>query len=125
MSSYTTVKIYVTNLTPQSNHIDILVQCDDKIYIFNNDTYCITDGKITKSYDGVTSITPTFLLTNIVDGDDVTINSKCDYENSYIGKDKRIINTDITLQGNDSQNYNLICNYNTPNKLYLFGDITI
>jgi hypothetical protein len=129
------------------NHIDIyLYNTNNKLYVFNNDTYCIINApfpnKIQKTYNGYTQINTTDLnsylfLTNIAVGDDVKLSDDniWNYDTPNIGEDIHITSTKkIKLYGDDAEDYNLIYNFidkppvsnpsdNSQSKVYLSGDI--
>ena len=115
------------------NHIDIFLYYDSKIYCFNNDTYCIINGKFSKIYDGKSSFEylPSsnqniLTLTNILNEDIVSVASTgnspflFNYLYNKVGTDIPIISepsNNPELYGDHSKYYNLKYNiaFNTVN----------
>ena len=71
----------------------------------------VLQGNTTKEYDSNNSTNGEGLnlsLTNVVEKDDVTAKAQYSYENPSVGKEKKIIASNITLEGSDSSNYVLV-----------------
>ena len=71
----------------------------------------VLQGNTTKEYDSNNSTNGDGLnlrLTNVIENDDVTAKAQYSYDNSSVGKGKKIIASNITLEGSDSSNYVLV-----------------
>ncbi|WP_143053963.1 MBG domain-containing protein [Parapedobacter koreensis] len=69
-----------------------------------------SDPAITKVYEGTVIATlaqANYILDGVVEGDEVMVSGKAEYEDPNVGEDKEITATDFVLSGTDAGNYTI------------------
>ena len=103
-------KYYVV-IQAESDSIYLKTEKTISMTILKRELTPVLQGNTTKEYDSNNSTNGDGLnlrLINVIEKDDVTAKAQYSYDNSSVGKGKKIIASNITLEGSDSSNYVLV-----------------